>query len=147
MSNYVATIGFSKKSLREFVELLKMAKITHLIDTRINNTSQLSGFSKKGDLEYIMGLVGIDYSHDITLAPTQKLLSGYRKKHIGWDEYEVAYNRLLAERKIERHIEEYTRQGICCFLCSENKPNYCHRRLLVEYLQQFDPGLQVLHLH
>lgn len=147
MSNLVATIGFSKKSLRKFVELLQKAGTTHLVDTRINNTSQLSGFAKKGDLEYIMGLIGIDYSHETSLAPTQKLLDDYKKKRMNWDDYGIAYTRLLSERKIENHIAAYTRQGVCCFLCSEDKPHFCHRRLLVEYLQQFDPGLKIFHLH
>ncbi|MFC6602081.1 hypothetical protein ACFQDF_11660 [Ectobacillus funiculus] len=43
----IATIGFSKKNLRKFLGFLKDAEVTCLVDTRLNNTSQLSGLRKK----------------------------------------------------------------------------------------------------
>ena len=64
MSTDLFTIGFAKKSLRQFVELLKKSNVQHLVDTRLNNTSQLSGFAKKNDLEFVLNLVGISYTHD-----------------------------------------------------------------------------------
>lgn len=41
------TIGFTKKSAEVFFGLLKKAGITVLIDTRLNNVSQLAGYTKK----------------------------------------------------------------------------------------------------
>lgn len=60
---------FFKKSLRHFIELLKVSNVTNLVDIRLNNTSQLAGYAKKDDLEYILELVGIEYKHDPSLAP------------------------------------------------------------------------------
>ncbi len=67
MNHEICTIGFSKKTLKSFVELLKKSNVNRLVDTRLNNTSQLSGFAKKNDLEYVMSLVGISYTHDLAL--------------------------------------------------------------------------------
>jgi uncharacterized protein (DUF488 family) len=79
------TIGTSGKNLRKFIEILQYAGIDKLVDVRLNNTSQLAGYSKKDDLEYIMELVGIKYVHIPKLAPTQELLKGYKNKVISWD--------------------------------------------------------------
>jgi uncharacterized protein (DUF488 family) len=41
------TIGTSGKNLRKFIEILQYAGIDKLVDVRLNNTSQLAGYSKK----------------------------------------------------------------------------------------------------
>lgn len=41
MSVEICTIGFAKKPLHKFVDLLHRENVKHLIDTRLNNTSQL----------------------------------------------------------------------------------------------------------
>ncbi len=40
------TIGFTGKSAEKFFTLLQNNDVERLVDTRINNTSQLSGFAK-----------------------------------------------------------------------------------------------------
>lgn len=135
MPNIMCTIGFNKKSLREFINLLQSAGVTKLIDTRLNNTSQLAGFAKKNDLAYILELVGIDYVHEPFMAPTQNILKGYKSKEMTWEEYELSYNKLLKDRDILSLAKELIGEEIVCFLCSEEKPGNCHRRLLAEYIQ------------
>jgi len=88
---FIYTIGFSKKNLKEFIARLKNAGVKKVIDVRLNNTSQLAGYAKKEDLEYVLGLVGIDYEHHPELAPTEDLLKSYKKKQITWQEYEKIY--------------------------------------------------------
>lgn len=142
----VCTIGFAKKSLKGFVDLLQKQNVKHLIDTRLNNTSQLSGFAKKDDLSYVMDLVGIKYSHKLNLAPDKMMLDDFKKKKITWEDYEHKYIELLKKRKIEHNVEELLGDGKPCFLCSEDKPHHCHRRLLVEYLKEYNRDINVFHL-
>jgi uncharacterized protein (DUF488 family) len=150
MSNTICTIGFSKKNLRRFVSLLQDNKVTKLIDTRLNNTSQLAGYSKKEDLEYILELHKIKYIHDSLLAPTKDILKDYKQKLITWEDYEKRYINLLKNRNIEGKIEEiigYDNDTIC-LLCSEDKPHHCHRRLLAEFIKQHHnkTNIQIVHL-
>ncbi|AYV68893.1 hypothetical protein C2I06_19605 [Niallia circulans] len=49
MTINLCTIGFLQKNLRTFVELLERNHVTKLVDIRLNNTSQLSGYSKTDD--------------------------------------------------------------------------------------------------
>lgn len=46
------TIGFTKKSAQKFFELLENNKVNTIIDIRLNNTSQLSGFAKYPDITF-----------------------------------------------------------------------------------------------
>ena len=57
----VFTIGFTKKNAEQFFARLKQAGLTRVIDTRLNNVSQLAGFTKKDDLRFFLKEVaGID---------------------------------------------------------------------------------------
>lgn len=142
----IFTIGFTNKSAKVFFELLESNKVAKIIDTRISNTSQLSGFAKGSDLAFFAGKVsGIGYEHRVEFAPTKELLDKYRKKQINWQEYEIEYLNLLDLRKIKtKLIVETLHQS--CLLCSEHLPDRCHRRLLVEYLQRSNNNIEVVHL-
>lgn len=140
------TIGFTEKSAKKFFELLEQNQVKKIIDTRINNTSQLSGFAKGKDLAFFAKRVAnIDYEHRINLAPTKELLSRYRKNEISWDEYTKEYLHLLDTRHIKESINFQSLDG-SCLLCSEHSPEQCHRRLLAEYLQEINPDIQIIHL-
>lgn len=142
----VYTIGFSNKSAQRFFELLKENGVRKIIDIRINNASQLSGFAKSKDLKYFAReLADISYIHRVDLAPTKDLLKRYRDKKITWEEYGREYLDLLKSRAIDQsvHVEELDHS---CLLCSENSEEHCHRRLLAEYLKEQFSDIQVYHL-
>ncbi len=140
------TIGFTKKNARQFFELLSKAKIRLIIDTRLNNTSQLAGFTKRSDLEYFLKTIGnIDYVHILDFAPTKDILDEYKKKKGSWEDYEKKFIKLMNERKIEKKIST-DRLNLSCLLCSEAKPHNCHRRLVAEYLNQKLGNINISHL-
>lgn len=140
------TIGFTNKSAMSFFNLLETNNISKVIDTRINNVSQLSGFAKGKDLSFFLSRIGnISYEHNIEYAPTKELLEKYRKKKMDWNNYSIEYLNLLDMRHVKRniHMEELNQ---CCLLCSEHSPEKCHRRLLAEYLSQLDSNIRIIHL-
>jgi uncharacterized protein (DUF488 family) len=140
------TIGFTNKSAQKFFELLKKNEVKKIIDTRINNTSQLSGFAKGSDLAYFAKEIGnMDYLHKLDFAPTKELLEKYRKGIITWEEYETEYLNLLDTRKVGNkiHVEELHQN---CLLCSEHTPEKCHRRLLAEYIKAHFNNVEIIHL-
>jgi len=140
------TIGFTEKPAEVFFGLLKDAGVKKIIDTRINNVSQLAGFAKGSDLKYFAQEIGgIAYEHNIDLAPTKELLSLYREKKLTWEEYSDAYLNLLDNRKIAQKINiEKLHEN--CLLCSEHTPEKCHRRLLAEYLKHVREEVNIIHL-
>lgn len=142
----VLTIGFHMKSLRKFAEMLRGAAVDVVIDVRFNNTSQLAGYTKRDDLQYILQLLGISYEHHLELAPTDELFKAYRN-YKNFDEYEQRFAELIIERdmaSVGRQILDcYSRP---CLLCAEETPEQCHRRLIAEEWERNIPDLEIEHL-
>jgi uncharacterized protein (DUF488 family) len=141
------TIGFAGKSAQEFFEKLQNAGVKRLIDVRLNNVSQLAGFTKKKDLEYFLkAIANIEYRHYEDLAPTPDILDRFKKKgEMEWAEYERLFNHLLEQRHPdERHRPEEFDGA--CMLCSEPTAENCHRRLVANYLRQKWGNVQIRHL-
>jgi uncharacterized protein (DUF488 family) len=144
----IFTIGFTRKSAATFFGLLRQPGLVRLADIRLNNVSQLAGFTKKDDLKFFVeSLNGIAYAHLPDLAPSAEMLKTY-KSGVGaadWPAYERQFMALMAERQIETRFSPALLSG-ACLLCSEASPLHCHRRLVAEYLQARWSGLQIEHL-
>lgn len=142
----IFTIGFTKKSAEQFFNSLQTAGVKRVVDVRLNNVSQLSGFAKKNDLAYFLKQIcGMDYTHLPNLAPTKDIMDAYKKNRGSWETYERDFIDLMAARKIETKIEQETLED-ACLLCSEDKPHYCHRRLVAEYLREYWGNIEIKHL-
>ena len=140
------TIGFTKKTAKKFFELLSSSGVKTIIDTRLNNSGQLAGFSKRPDLEYFAkSLIDVDYVHWADAAPTPTMLQRYQRKEINWDQYEGEYKQLIESRNVE-HSAFAQKLDMSCLLCTEEKPHHCHRRLLAEYLAKKLPNISIHHL-
>ncbi len=143
----VYSIGFTKKTAEQFFSLLKSAGIRKLLDVRLNNISQLAGFSKRDDLQYFLReICGAEYKHEPLLAPTQEMLDEYKKNKGSWEEYEQRFLSLMAERRVEEKLDTGIFAIPTVLLCSEPKPDHCHRRLVLQYLQQKWSNLTIHHL-
>ncbi len=143
----VYTIGFTQKPAAAFFGALKAAGIRRLLDVRLNNSSQLAGFSKRDDLAYFVDVIcGAEYRHEPLLAPTQDLLDSYKKQRGAWADYERAFLALLAERHVETALPRDLFAVPAVLLCSEPTAEHCHRRLVLEYLRGYWPEITIVHL-
>lgn len=140
------TIGFTKKKAEQFFSLIQESGVKRIVDIRLNNVSQLAGFAKRDDLRYFLkAICNIDYVHLPELAPTKEILNDFKKSNGDWSIYEKKFKVLLAERIIEKRFEGIIRDGDC-FLCSEETPEQCHRRLVAEYLQKSWGNIEIEHI-
>ena len=140
------TIGFTKKTAETFFAKLQESGVKTLLDVRLNNRSQLSGFAKRDDLKFFLkAIAGIEYLHLQDLAPTKDILDAYKKHGGNWQVYEAEFLELMAKRNIETQLDR-TMFDKSCLLCSEHLPKLCHRRLVVEYLDKHWTGITVSHL-
>ena len=140
------TIGFTKKTAEEFFTKLREAGVKRLLDVRLNNSSQLAGFAKRKDLEFFLKeLAGIEYQYVPELAPTKDILDAYKKHKGDWTVYEREFMELMARRAIEKQLPEELVES-ACLLCSEHLPEHCHRRLVVEYLDEHWGGVTATHI-
>ena len=141
----IFTIGSTKTTAKEFFERLKVSGATWIIDVRLHNRSQLSGFAKRDDLAFFSrSICGIGYTHLTSLAPTKEISEPYRKRRMTWLEYQFQFLDLMKKRRIEKLDRSIFNDA--CLLCSEDKPHHCHRRLVAEYLRQQWGNIQIQHL-
>jgi uncharacterized protein (DUF488 family) len=143
----VFTIGFTKRTAADFFGALRQAGVRRLLDVRLNNSSQLAGFTKAGDLPFFLKeFCGAAYLHEPLLAPTQEMFDSYKKAKGSWADYERRFLQLMAERKIEEKIDRNLFATPTALLCSETTAEHCHRRLVLEYLEEKWGGLEIVHL-
>lgn len=143
----IYTIGFTQSTAEHFFTRLVGARVERLLDVRLNNTSQLAGFAKASDLPYLAReLVGASYEHEPLLAPTAEMLNTFKKRKGEWSVYETAFLALMDERRIAEVLSPASFEQRTALLCSEAGPEFCHRRLVVEYLAEHWPDVRARHL-
>ena len=143
----VYTIGFTKRTAAEFFGALKRAGVKRLLDVRLNNSSQLAGFTKKEDLPFFLKeICGAEYIHEPLLAPTQDVLDDYKKRKGSWQDYERRFLQLMEQRRIEEKIDRKLFEVPTALLCSEATAQHCHRRLVLEYLSRKWGNIKAVHL-
>jgi uncharacterized protein (DUF488 family) len=146
MAMKIFTIGFTRKSAEVFFTKLQRAGVRKLVDVRLNNVSQLAGFAKRDDLSYFLrAICNINYGHFPELAPTQEMMDEYKKHNGDWDLFQCRFIDLLTARKVENKVPRELFEG-ACLLCSEDKPSYCHRRLVAEYLKGKWGDVEIEHI-
>ncbi len=146
MKNTLFTIGFTQKSAKEFFNILQVNKIQLIADVRLNNRGQLAGFTKEKDLIFFLSLFNIDYAHWKDFAPTRELRKKFHSDG-NFSEYKKGYLSLLDRRmalaKLDSTILSNRR---ICLLCSEPKPDRCHRRIAAEIIASSFKSMEILHL-
>lgn len=144
----IYTIGFTKKKAEHFFEPLKQNGIQLLVDVRLNNKSQLAGFTKDGDIQYFLDKIcGVKYVHCDEFAPTKELLKSYQDGNTSWEEYEVVFHEIMCKRGcIQKFTQRFSDFERICLLCSEATPDHCHRRLVAEMISDQEEGINIVHL-
>jgi len=143
----IYTIGFTKKTAKQFFALLKKNGIKKVVDIRLNNKSQLAGFAKGVDLQYFLKLHGIEYEHNIMLAPTKELRKRYNDKKVkmSFEEYTDEFTKIMQQRSCIIKLQNKDLDKVC-YLCSEDTPDKCHRKLVVEEIKGSNKDIQIIHL-
>lgn len=140
------TIGFQKKTPREFFTRLGEAGVKRILDVRHDMDSHAPGFARRENLTYFLEAIGgIEYVDMLALAPSNAMLDRYHRLGGDWRGFETAFRESLAKRQIENSLSRDELRD-ACLLCCEDKPHHCHRRLLAEYLRDSWGGVEIVHL-
>ncbi len=141
----IFTIGFAQKGAEDFFGLLVSSHVQRLVDVRLNNKSQLAGFTNCKHLPYLLKVHGIAYSYRPDFAPTKQLLDDYKSNKVSWQQYEREYQAIITQREISKTID-WQLLSDSALLCSEPSPQKCHRRLLAEYFASLRNDISLVHL-
>jgi len=83
------------------------------------------------------------------VAPPSKLIGGYYKRNLKWDDFEPKYLQYLRSPEISPKVKELAERAMnsdITLLCIEATAKYCHRRLLAEECQFYETELRVEHI-
>lgn len=138
------TIGHSNQSLDDFIKLLKDNKVQVLVDVRSYPRSKFASQFDSALLKRAVTGRGIRYMY------FGRELGGKPKDPTFYDEEgHVLYN-LVAQspaflKSIKRLVSGVEKRHTIALMCSEEDPEYCHRRLLIgRVLAQY--GIAELHI-
>lgn len=135
------SIGFTRKTAKEFFGILKDNEIDCLVDIRLNPNGQLSRFAFEQDLPFFLNSLvnGCEYAHRVDLAPRKELIKEVRTKGSAMSKdyrlFEKEFNQYLMEvSDIENFVERFGKYQNVVLLCSEPTTEKCHRRLVCDML-------------
>jgi uncharacterized protein YeaO (DUF488 family) len=82
------------------------------------------------------------------LAPPEKLVGDYYRRGLEWEMFERRYFHHLRFPEIAPRVRELAVRALredITLLCVEEGATHCHRRLLAEECQRYEPDLKIEH--
>lgn len=141
--NLIFTIGYGSRFLDEFITLLKRNGIECVVDVRSSPYSRFKPEFSRDALEVALIENGIRYAY------RGDSLGGRPTDSDCFEDGKVIYERVSQKEFYLRGIERLRSahdMGIrLALMCSEGKPDECHRSKLIGTTLQ-DAGIQVVHL-
>jgi uncharacterized protein (DUF488 family) len=139
----VFTIGYGTQPLEQFLNALSCRDIQYLIDVRSSPKSQYRPEFSSGALENSLKKAGITY---VLMGNS---LGGRPEDPTCYEDGYVHYDR-VRERDFFKagvhRIENAIRQSLrVCLMCSEGKPEECHRSKLIG-VALGERGVDVIHI-
>jgi uncharacterized protein (DUF488 family) len=155
----VATIGVYGWTLERFLDALKDADVSVLVDVRQRRGVRGREYSwaNAQRLQRALTDAGIGYSHHQELAPTTELRHvqyreddrlgvGKRSRTELAPEYRERYlHEILEQADLDALMEELPSDRAAALFCVEHDPEACHRSLVAERLTEAY-GVKVVHL-
>ncbi|MET0308840.1 MAG: DUF488 domain-containing protein [Sphingomonas sp.] len=132
----LATIGYERSTLADFVATLQLAKIDTLVDVRERAQSRRPGFSKKS-LGAALQHAGIDYLHLPELGDPKAGREAARAGNVSL--FLEIYNAVINGPKAQEalgQLELLASKKKVCLMCFERDQKDCHRKIVAEDLEK-----------
>jgi uncharacterized protein (DUF488 family) len=139
------TIGYEKRGIDDFINILRENEIEVLVDIRAVPHSRIIDFAKR-NLERHLSENGIDYLLKKGLGSPKELRNKV-KSDGDYDHFFAEYDNILKDLK--EHITELliiVKIKKTCLFCYEADVNRCHRRSVAKKLRQLDRTLEIINL-
>lgn len=81
-------------------------------------------------------------------APPAKLVGAYYRGELSWEDFEKKYVEFLRSADMKPKVESFAKrctEETITLMCIEDTADKCHRRLLAEELQKYQPQLKIIH--
>lgn len=140
----IYTVGYEKRDLASFIELLRLHGVERLIDVRLTPLSRKPGFSKT-KLGEALAQVGIGYLHLRELGNPADNRDAFRAgDHGAVQRYRAKLDN--GSRPAVEQVVDLAREQDVAMLCFEREHASCHRHVIADLAQEMEPGLVVIPL-
>lgn len=141
----IKIIGYGNRSLEEFLEVLKQHGIEYLIDVRSVPFSRYKPQFSKHALTLFLD------DHNIRYVFMGDMLGGRPEDPSLWNaEGNVDYSKMrendVFRRGIDRLCNAFRQRRLLVLMCSEGKPEECHRSRLIGEALVCDRGVETVHI-
>ena len=140
----VVSVGYERRSVEEFVEVLILNQVGFLVDVRLNPISRKRGFSKTA-LARALEEAGILYRHERSLGNPKENRESFRLGHQSARDRYVHHLQNGASDAY-RSVINLARDTRIALLCYEREHSQCHRSCILEMAQKEHPDLRVITL-
>jgi ParB family chromosome partitioning protein len=130
------TIGYSQKTVQDLISLLKLAKVSLLVDVRRNPQSMYKPEFNKDKLEKELTGIGVEYIHMPQLGIPREARDEVYEGSVTPKELLEQYEKeVLRNREgLQRLLENVKGKGTFALLCTEIDPTMCHRHKIAQAL-------------
>lgn len=132
----VATIGYERASLADFIATLKICAIDVLVDIRDRAQSRRPGFSKSA-LRDALESAGISYIHLPELGDPKPGREAARQGDFAL--FKKIFADVMATEKAQlalTKLEQLASGSNICLMCYERDQLTCHRKIVADRLEQ-----------
>jgi uncharacterized protein (DUF488 family) len=132
----LATIGYERSTLSDFVATLVHCGVDVLVDIRDRAQSRRPGFSKTA-LSDALRQSGIGYVHFRELGDPKEGRDAARQGRV--DIFREIFREVMSTDDAKLALTEIARLAIeskVCLMCYERDHNQCHRKIVADYLER-----------
>lgn len=131
----LATIGYERSTLADFIATLQLGNIDTLVDVRERAQSRRPGFSKKA-LEAALQDAGIEYLHLPELGDPKEGRDAARAGDMA--RFRQVYYEVISTSVANEALSglaKLAREKKVCLMCFERDQRDCHRKIVAEKLE------------
>jgi uncharacterized protein (DUF488 family) len=130
-SPYLFTLGYEGATVDVFIDRLRQAGVTTVIDVRELPLSRKAGFSKRSFSDHL-ALAGLHYFHAPALGCPREIRNQYRVDG-DWSAYRKGFKRYLVKQTVALdQLALKADDGLVCLVCFEADYRFCHRTIVAD---------------
>ncbi len=141
----IYSVGYEGLEVKALAERLAQARVSVLVDVRLNAVSRRPGFSRKA-LAAALADAGVDYLHERDLGNPQDNRDAFRR-----GEGNVGRRRMRSilsngSGSALQRLVDLARAKRVAVMCVERDRLRCHRDVITEMVQEIEPTIEVVQI-
>jgi len=131
----IATIGYERADLDDFIATLKLAGVEVLVDIRDRAQSRRRGFSKTA-LAGALNQADMEYLHFRHLGDPKEGREAARRGD--WKAFRAIFTKVMDSEEAKfalNEVQNLASKYSICLMCYERDEKTCHRKIVSDYLE------------